>query len=62
LVRPLEGLVTGLAAAAASFAGTALAFLVSPRIGNALFAALLAVSAVQLGSRAVKAGRRDEGA
>ncbi|MDR2453863.1 MAG: sulfite exporter TauE/SafE family protein [Bifidobacteriaceae bacterium] len=52
LVAPKAGLATGLAAAAASFAGAGLAFLVSPRLGNTLFAALLALAAVQLALRA----------
>jgi uncharacterized membrane protein YfcA len=42
-VRP--GLVTGLCAALASWGGGALAGLLSPRAGNLLFAALLAISA-----------------
>jgi uncharacterized membrane protein YfcA len=50
-------LVTGLAAAAASFGGSALAFLLDPQVGNLMFAALLVVSAVQLGRRARRQGR-----
>jgi uncharacterized membrane protein YfcA len=47
-------LVTGLTAAATSSGGAALAFWIPPRVGNILFAALLAVSAVQLARRAAK--------
>ncbi|MDR2381127.1 MAG: sulfite exporter TauE/SafE family protein [Bifidobacteriaceae bacterium] len=61
LVDPLAGLVTGVTGAAASFGGAGLAFTVSPKVGNSLFAALLGVSAVQLGFRAAKTGRRDAG-
>jgi uncharacterized membrane protein YfcA len=54
LVDARAGLATGVAAAATSFGGAALAFVVSPRVGNALFAAFLAVAAVQLGWRAAR--------
>jgi uncharacterized membrane protein YfcA len=61
LVRLREGLAAGAAAAATSFGGTALAALVSPRLGNILFAALLAVSAVQLALRAARRRPRPRG-
>jgi uncharacterized membrane protein YfcA len=57
LVDPRAGLVTGAAAAAASLGGAALAFLVSPKTGNTLFAVLLAVSAAQLAVRAARVAR-----
>ncbi|MDR1427109.1 MAG: sulfite exporter TauE/SafE family protein [Bifidobacteriaceae bacterium] len=43
-----RGTVVGLSATAASLAGSSCAFLLTPRQGNLLFAALLLVSAVQL--------------
>jgi uncharacterized membrane protein YfcA len=52
------GLVAGGCAAAASWLGSALAFLLDPRAGNLLFAALVAAAAAQL---AIKAGRRPRG-
>jgi uncharacterized membrane protein YfcA len=45
---------TGLAATAASLGGSALAFVVTPRLGNMMFAAVLAVSAIQLARRAAR--------
>jgi uncharacterized membrane protein YfcA len=56
LVDPRAGLAAGLAAACASFGGAALAFMVPPRLGNALFAVFLVVAAAQLGARARCAG------
>jgi uncharacterized membrane protein YfcA len=56
LVDVRAGLIVGATAAAASVAGTALAFLTPPRAGNALFAGLLGVSAIQLAIRARRAG------
>jgi uncharacterized membrane protein YfcA len=61
LLDPLGALVTGVTAAAASFGGAALAFAVSPKVGNLLFSALLVVSAVQLATRAARAGRESGG-
>jgi uncharacterized membrane protein YfcA len=58
LVRWRPALVTGLAAAAASFGGGALAFAVPPKAGNLMFAALLAATAVQLAVRAARSRRR----
>lgn len=57
LMRPVEGLIAGLAATASSFAGVALAFLMPPEISGVLFAALLVLAAVQLSVRAVRAQR-----
>ncbi|MDR0366337.1 MAG: sulfite exporter TauE/SafE family protein [Bifidobacteriaceae bacterium] len=51
------GLAMGCTAAAASYVGTAFAFVLNPRMGNLLFAALLVVSAVQLGLRAARLPR-----
>jgi uncharacterized membrane protein YfcA len=58
LVAWRPALATGLTAAATSFGGSALAFLVPPRAGNLMFAALLVVTAVQLSLRAARAQRR----
>jgi uncharacterized membrane protein YfcA len=54
LVDVKAGLVTGLTAMVAGWGGSSLAFLLDPRVGNLLFAALLVVSAIQLGLKAVK--------
>jgi uncharacterized membrane protein YfcA len=51
------GLTCGITAMAASWAGSASAFLLSPRTGNLLFAALMAGSAVQLAVRARRSAR-----
>lgn len=52
LVRPLDGLVLGGAAAAASFPGALLAHQIPARLANILFAILVLAAAVQLGVRA----------
>lgn len=54
LVRPVDGLVMGAAAAAASFPGSLLAHQLPTRVSNILFASLVLVAAVQL---AIKAWR-----
>jgi uncharacterized membrane protein YfcA len=54
LVNLKAGLATGLTAAVTSFGGTSLAFLVSPRLGNTLFAGILLISACQLAFRAAR--------
>jgi uncharacterized membrane protein YfcA len=54
LVDVKAGLATGLTAMVAGLGGSSLAFLLDPRVGNLLFAALLIVSAIQLGLKAVK--------
>ncbi|MBI5161705.1 MAG: sulfite exporter TauE/SafE family protein [Micrococcales bacterium] len=57
LVRPLDGLVVGIAAVGASFGGVAVAFLLSPVVANVLFAILILVSAAQLVLAAVREHR-----
>lgn len=57
LVRPLDGLVVGLAATSASFGGAALAFILPPRLSTILFGALVIVVAVQLAVRAIRLRR-----
>jgi uncharacterized membrane protein YfcA len=52
LVRPVDGLVLGMAAAVASFPGSLLAHTLSARVSNVLFAILVLVIAVQLIVRA----------
>ncbi len=52
LVKPLDGLLLGAAAAAASFPGALLAHHLPTRISNLLFAALVLFAAVQLAIRA----------
>jgi uncharacterized membrane protein YfcA len=54
LVRWRQVWPAGLAAAAAAPVGSQLAFLVPPRAGNLMFAALLALTAVQLSLRAAR--------
>jgi uncharacterized membrane protein YfcA len=61
LVDPRSGLVTGIAAAAASLGGAGLAFLVSPKLGNTLFAAFLAAAAAQLAIRAARQNPNRDG-
>jgi uncharacterized membrane protein YfcA len=58
LVRPAPGLVAGMAAVFASWGGSTMARLTSPRAGNLLFALLLVVAAVQLARAAWRAGGR----
>ncbi|MFF2371755.1 sulfite exporter TauE/SafE family protein [Agromyces sp. NPDC058110] len=62
LVDLREALVVGVAATAASFAGVALAFLLSPEWSARLFAAFILVATVQLAVRAVRAQRRERAA
>lgn len=57
LVRPVDGLVVGLAATAASFGGAAIAFLLPPRLSAVIFGCLVAFVAVQLAWRAWRQGR-----
>ena len=54
LVRPLDGIVAGVAAAAASFGGVAVAFVLSPQLASILFAILLCVVIAQLVVRAIR--------
>lgn len=58
MVDVRAGAVVGIAAVAASFGGVALAFTIPPQLSGVLFAALLLVSALQLGVRAWRAHRR----
>jgi len=62
LVRLSDGLVVGLCATAASFAGVALAFWLDPRIGAILFAGLVLFTSIQLAVRAIRLhrGKREE--
>ncbi|MEV1131775.1 sulfite exporter TauE/SafE family protein [Agromyces sp. NPDC049794] len=52
-------LIVGIAATIASFAGVAIAFLLSPEWSVRLFAALIVIAAVQLTIRAIRLGRRE---
>jgi uncharacterized protein len=54
-----SALVVGVAATIASFAGVAIAFVLSPEWSAWLFAALVLVAAVQLTVRAIRLGRRE---
>ena len=54
LVRPLDGIIAGLAATAASFGGVAVAFLLSPQVASILFAVLLVIAITQLTVRAIR--------
>ncbi|MET4158565.1 sulfite exporter TauE/SafE family protein [Agromyces sp. PvR057] len=58
LVDLREALVVGIAATIASFAGVAIAFVLSPEWSARLFAAFVVIAAVQLSVRAVRAQRR----
>ncbi|MDT0165687.1 sulfite exporter TauE/SafE family protein [Actinotalea sp. AC32] len=58
LVDIRQAAVVGLCATAASFAGVALAFWMSPTLSSVLFAVLVLASAAQLAVRAVKAQRK----
>ena len=60
MLRLQDGAVVGVAAAAASLPGVALAFWVPARLGNALFAVLVLVTAAQLSWRAFRLGRRPD--
>lgn len=57
LVRPVDGLVVGFTAVAASFGGVALAFRLSPLVASVLFAVLIAFSAAQLVVAAIREWR-----
>jgi len=52
LVKPLDGLAMGVAAAVASFPGALVAHLMPTRLSHVLFAVLVLAAAVQLGFRA----------
>lgn len=54
LVRPVDGLVLGSAAAVASFPGALLAHQLPTRLSNLLFAILVLLAALQLGIRAYR--------
>ena len=54
-----SALVVGVAATIASFAGVAIAFVLSPEWSAWLFAALVFVAAVQLTVRAIRLGRKE---
>lgn len=58
LVRPLDGIVIGLTATAASFGGAAIAFIMPPRESAILFGVLVAVVAIQLAVRAWRLRKR----
>lgn len=58
LVRPLDGIIAGIAATAASFGGVAVAFLLSPQLASILFAVLLVIAITQLVFRAVRDHRK----
>ena len=55
LVRPVDGLVVGIAAAAASFPGALVAHVLPTRLSHILFAVLVLIAAVQLAIRAWRA-------
>ena len=52
LVRLSDGVIAGVCAVAASFGGSAIAFIMPPRVSATLFGILLLVTAAQLGWRA----------
>jgi len=54
LVRPLDGIIAGLAATAASFGGVAVAFLLTPQVASILFAVLLVIAITQMTVRAIR--------
>ncbi len=54
LVKPLDGIIAGVAATAASFGGVAVALLLTPQLSVILFAVLLAVAIAQMVVRAVR--------
>ena len=60
MVAVADGVIAGLAATAASFAGVALALVLSPRLSTALFALLIGVTVVQLVIRAIRFARRPD--
>lgn len=57
LVSVRDGLVVGIPAAAASFGGSALAFLLPPRVSTVLFAILILLAVAQMVVRAVRSRR-----
>jgi hypothetical protein len=61
LVDLRAGVVVGLAAVLASVPGVALALLMTPRVSSMLFAALLALAAIQLAVRALRPRRAPGG-
>jgi uncharacterized membrane protein YfcA len=54
LVRPLDGIIAGVAATAASFGGVAVAFLLTPQLASILFAVLLVIAITQMVVRAIR--------
>jgi uncharacterized membrane protein YfcA len=58
LVRLSDGVIAGVFAVAASFGGSAIAFIMPPRLSATLFGILLVITAVQLGWRAIRLHRR----
>lgn len=54
LVRPLDGVIAGVAATAATFGGVAVAFLLTPQLASILFAVLIVIAITQLVLRAVR--------
>jgi uncharacterized protein len=58
LVRLSDGVIAGVFAVAASFGGSAIAFLMPPRLSATLFAILLLLTALQLAWRAIRLQRR----
>lgn len=58
LVRLSDGVIAGVCAVAASFAGSALAFLMPARLSATLFGILLVITAAQLAWRAYRLQRR----
>jgi uncharacterized membrane protein YfcA len=58
LVRLSDGLIAGMCAVAASFGGSAIAFVLPPRVSATLFGILLVITAAQLGWRAFRSRRR----
>jgi len=57
LVRVGDGLLVGVPAAAASFGGSALAFLLPARVSTILFAVLILVAVVQMVVKTLRTGR-----
>lgn len=57
LMRPLDGLVIGLAAVAASFGGAAIAFALPPTVSSIVFAVFVTVVAIQLIVRTIRQRR-----
>ena len=58
LVRLSDGVIAGVCAVAASFGGSAIAFVMPPRLSATLFGILLVITALQLGWRAIRLQRR----